>query len=124
MVAMAEVPAGFQWPAPWKPLPLPEGWLGLVRSAEAELQSEVCLGHLLYRVACRAVAFNADDVNEFLFTTDRPGAPIAFVHLTFKAENDPTWPYTVCYPGWEAFRVAWEVQDAEPHVAPDCGGIK
>jgi hypothetical protein len=25
---MAEIPDGFRWPTPWKPLPLPEGWLG------------------------------------------------------------------------------------------------
>ena len=119
---MAEVPDNFPWPAPWKPLPLPEGWLGLVRSAEAELQSEVCTGHPLYRVACRAVAFNADDVSEFLFATDNPAAPVAFVHLTFKAETDPQWPYTVCYSGWEAFRAAWEAPDAEPDAAADGGG--
>jgi hypothetical protein len=104
---MIDVPDDFLWPAAWKPLPLPDGWLGLVRSAEAELQSEVCPGHCLYRVACRAVAFNADDVNEFLFVTDNATAPLAFVHLTFRAESDPFWPYTVVYSGGEAFRAAW-----------------
>jgi hypothetical protein len=86
-VLMAEVPDGFRWPPPWKPLPLPEGWLGLARSVEAELQSEVCPSHLLYRVACRVVAFNTDDVNEFLFASNSPRAQVAFVHLTFKAET-------------------------------------
>src|SRR5262245_47306269 len=103
---MPKVPSDFSWPASWKPLPLPEGWLGSVGSAEAELQSEVCPGHLLYCVACKAVAFNADDLNEFLFITDNPAAPLAFVHLTFRSETDPEWPYTVGYSGWEAFRAA------------------
>jgi hypothetical protein len=52
-----------------------------------------------------------------LFATDNPAAPVAFVHLTFKAETDPRWPYTVGYAGWEAFRAAWEAPDA-PHDRP------
>jgi hypothetical protein len=106
---MVEVPDNFSWPEPWKPLPLPEGWLGLVRSAEVELQSEICPGHLLYGQACRVVAFNSDDVNEFLFVTGNSAAPLAFVHLTFRAESDPKWPYTVCYDGWESFSKAWQL---------------
>ena len=58
------VPDHFSWPAPWKLLPLPEGWLGLVRSAEAELRSEDCPGHPLYGQVCRVVAFNSADMNE------------------------------------------------------------
>src|SRR5688572_24765770 len=71
---MIEVPDDFLWPALWKPLPLPEGWLGLVRSAEAELQREVGPGHPLFGAACRDIAYNANDVNEFLFVTDSPAA--------------------------------------------------
>jgi hypothetical protein len=103
-----DVPNDFLWPEPWKPLPLPEGWIGLLRSAEVELQSEVCVGHPLYGVPRQVVAFNADDVNEFLFATNNPAAPVAFVHLTYKAEIDPRWPYTVGYSGWDASRDAWE----------------
>jgi hypothetical protein len=102
---MVDVPDDFCWPQPWKPLP--SGWLGRVGSIEAELQSEVCEGHPLYRVACRVVAWNAEDTNEFLFVTDNPAMPLAFVHLTWKAERDPTWPYTVGYPCWDGFRSAW-----------------
>jgi hypothetical protein len=104
------VPDGFDWPASWKPLPLPDGWLGLfgsAESAEIELAREVVPGHLLYGVTCRTIAFNAADPNEFLFVTGKPETPLAFVHLTWQAERDPIWPYTVGYPGWEAFRVAW-----------------
>ena len=108
---MIEVPDNFRWPRPWRPLPLPEGWLGQVASVEHELQSEVSLRHPLYRISCRAVAWNADDPNEFLFVTDQPEFPIAFVHLTWKTEQDSVWPYTVGYAGWEAFRTAWEAED-------------
>ena len=92
---MIEMPVGFQWPGLWRPFPLPSSWLGLVPSAENELQSETCAGHVLHRVVCRAVAYNAGDVNELLFVTDDPAVPLAFVHLTFRAEIDSIWPYTV-----------------------------
>jgi hypothetical protein len=105
------VPDGFLWPQRWKPYPLPDTWLGKVASAEAELQSEVCPGHPLYRVGCRAVAWNAADPNEFMFVTSNPALPLAFVHLTWKAEHDPGWPYTVGYAGWDEFRSAWLGED-------------
>lgn len=109
---MADLPDHFCWPWPWKPLPLPSGWLGRVESIEAELQSEVCEAHPLYRVHYRAVAWNADDVNEFLFITDHNEMPLAFVHLTWQAERDPTWPFTVGYLGWSEFRMEWEAEKA------------
>jgi hypothetical protein len=105
---MDSIPPNFNWPEPWKPLPFPDGLLGRVESVESELRSEVSQGHLLYRVDCKAVACNADDPNEFLFITARPNMPLAFVHLTWKAEREPNWPYTVGYPSWEAFQKAWE----------------
>lgn len=111
---MVEVPDDFDWPAGWRPLPLPDGWLGQAGSAEAELEREVSSGHPLFGMTCRAVGFHADDPNEFLFATDSPAAPLAFVHLTWKAERDPTWPYTISYPGWEAFRDAWRSSGTEP----------
>ena len=105
-------PDNFDWPYPWAPLPFPQGWLGKVESVEAELQSEVCPDHPLYREKCKVVARNAEDPNEFLFVTSNPEMPLAFVHLTWKAERDPTWPYTVGYSGWDTFRQAWLTEDA------------
>jgi hypothetical protein len=100
------------WPRPWKPLPFPSGWLGQVESLEAELRSELCSGHPLFQLSCRVIGWNAEDPNEFLFATDDPKIPIAFVHLTWKTEQDPNWPYTVGYPCWDAFRSAWATEDA------------
>ena len=114
---MVEVPDGFKWPAGWKPLPLPDGWVGLAGSAEAELAREVSSGHPLHGAICRAVGFNGDDPNEFLFATDRPAAPLAFVHLTWQAERDPGWPFAEVYAGWAAFRTAWAA-DAAPGTSP------
>src|SRR5207244_3795352 len=108
-----------KWPEPWRSLPLPPGWIGRVESVEGELQAEVGERHPLYRVRCRAVAWNEADTNEFLFATANPAMPLAFVHLTWKTERDSTWPYTVGYPGWSAFRAAWENEAAQPGVARD-----
>lgn len=108
---MAEDSDHSLWPRPWKPLPLPSGWLGKVESVEAELRSEVCSGHLLHQVSCRAIGWNSEDPNEFLFETDSPEIPLAFVHQTWQTERDPNWPYTIGYSGREAFRSAWETED-------------
>src|SRR5947209_2870379 len=102
---LAVVPDNFRWPQAWKPLPFPEGFLGRVRSLEAELQSEVSPGHPLHQVESKVVAWNGQDPNEFLFATAKPGMPLAFVHLTWQPEQEPTWPYTVGYPDWETFRL-------------------
>ena len=111
---MVDVPDDFCWPWPWTPLPFPSGFLGRVGSVEEELHSEVCEGHPLYHVPCRVIGWNPDDTNEFLFVTGNPAMPLAFVHLTWKAERDPSWPYTVGYPGWDAFRSAWLANAREP----------
>jgi len=107
---MIDIPEGFDWPPPWKPLPFPEGWLGRVgrvSSAEEELKREVGPGHVLLGRTCRAVAYNPKHCDEFLFVTDDPLNPLAFVHLTWQIERDPTWPYTITYAGWVAFWLAW-----------------
>ena len=76
-------------------------------SLTAELQREVCPGHPLHRVACRAVARNREDPNEFLFATENPRMPLAFVHLTWTKEEQPNFPWVEGYESWDAFRNAW-----------------
>jgi hypothetical protein len=70
---------------------------------EEELRREACPGHLLFGRECRAVAFNTEDPNEFVFLTSNPAMPLAWVHLTWQVETDPLWPYTVGYTTFEAF---------------------
>ena len=55
---------------------------------------------------CQAVAVNSHDPDEFLFITDLPDMQLASVHLTWKIEIDPTWPYTIGYRDWETFRMS------------------
>jgi hypothetical protein len=99
-----ELPDNFPWPGRWEPAPTPDG----LPRIEAELQREVCPGHLLYRVACRVVALNGAHGDEYLFATEHPAAPLAFVHLTYAVERDPRWPHAQAYADWHAFRQAFE----------------
>lgn len=113
-------PSGFEWPAAWEPIPDEDTCLGYPRlTAEAfgeeapadsladELQREVSPSHPLYRVACSAVARNRKDPNEFLFLTDHPRMPLAFVHLTWAKEVGYKFPWVEGYQSWEEFRTNW-----------------
>ena len=113
-------PAGFEWPFPWVPIRDENKALQLPRilaetfgddSPEPflvdELRREVCPGHLLHGRSWLALAQAKDDPNEFVFLTDCPDCPIAFVHLTWQVEMSPTFPYTVGYTSWEEFNRAW-----------------
>ena len=79
---------------------------------EAELEHEVCPGHPLYGIECRAVARNREHHDEFIFATARPDMPVAFVHLTWAVESNPAFPYVVGYPSWAAYRAAWAKLEA------------
>jgi hypothetical protein len=114
-------PPDFEWPKIWEPL---SQWrhnglefgrvhnhvLGIDKPAPdlaKELQREVCEGHPLYRKTCHPVARSKEDPNEFLFLTDDPHFPLAFVHLTWTIERRPDFPYTLRYESWDAFFLAW-----------------
>jgi hypothetical protein len=112
--------AGFDWPEPWGPIDDETRCLEFARimnevfgdyeaasTLSAELQRECCPAHPLHGRRCAPVAAARDDPNEFLFVTDHPEYPIAFVHLTWSVETDPMFPYTVGYRSWEAFGLAW-----------------
>lgn len=103
-------PENFRWPPSWLPIS-PQERGGTVASLEAELGREVGIGHPLCGVDCKAVARNEVDPDDVLFVTSNPQMPLAFVHLTWKAERDPAWPFTVGYAGWDEFRSAWLEED-------------
>ena len=87
---MLDLPDGFIFPAGWQPK-TPADVL------ERELRREVCKGHPLFGVECRAIAFGREEPDDVLFLTDNPFAPLAFVHLTWRIESDPAWPHAVLY---------------------------
>jgi hypothetical protein len=116
-------PEHFDWPANWQPFADQSRWrewasvmleLGEFKGDSkvpemlpAELQRECCPEHPLYGRTCVPVAAAVDDPNEFLFITNNPAVPIAFVHLTWSRESTAAFPYTVGYATWEEFHRAW-----------------
>jgi hypothetical protein len=110
---MTPLPPNFVWILPWAPLEevasLPPNILHDQTYSQwlaAELQREVCEGHGLFGASVEAVGFNKCDPNEFLFVTDQPKMPFAFVHLTWTAETNPTWPWMMGFASTAELR-AW-----------------
>ena len=113
-------PLKYDWPEPWEAICDESRCLEYPRimaevfgdhetapSLATELRRECCPGHLLHGRSCVPVAANRDDPNEFVYLTDHPDCPIAFVHLTWSVESSPIFPYAIGYAGWEAFDLAW-----------------
>lgn len=116
---LSDAHSDFRGPDPWRPLAesetareiiAPQPYVDDPRTFtfEAELQREVCPEHPLYQIECRAIARNCDHSDEFIFLTDDPKLPLAFVHLTWQVESSPLFPYTVRYSSWDEFRDAWK----------------
>ena len=80
--------SSIQWQVPW--MPLSEE---LARRAEAELQRELCAGHVLFRRAATAVGCR-QDCDDFLFCLGEAAPRFAVVHLTYQRESRPEWPET------------------------------
>ncbi|MES2644305.1 MAG: hypothetical protein V4850_32770 [Myxococcota bacterium] len=78
-------------------------WIAVSRgNLEEELRREVPPGHALHGVLVRAVG-RRDDADTVLFVTTREDAPLAVVHLTWRAEADPRWPAVDLLPSIEAW---------------------
>ena len=72
-------------------------------SPSEELERELCEGHCLYGVECRAIACNTRTMKDFLFVTDNMEKPFALVHLTFIVESITTCPHTTQFSCLEEF---------------------
>ena len=107
---MFEFPSEFEWRTPWIPIddptlieefgPIfadPDENAAPAPTLAEELHREMPKGHLLYGLKVKAVAFCVADHNEFLFVTNDPNKPIAWVHLTWSVESDRKWPFTCIY---------------------------
>ena len=107
---MFELPDNFEWLSPWSPIgdeSVALEWGEIQSELEsgqriadrlvAELQREMPAGHVLKNCQLAVVGKCDADPNEFLFTADSSTAALAMVHLTWRTEADPTWPYTDTY---------------------------
>ncbi len=114
---MFTLPPDFEWMPPWEPIEdesvvldgrqlmadLGAKMLGRVNpgtvanSLAAELRREMPAAHRLARCDLRAVGRCVEDADDILVTTDDASAPLAVVHMTWRIETDPAWPYTVIY---------------------------
>ena len=77
-------------------LVLPEGWSPVLSreeasSLESELRRELPEGHVLCGRRCSAFA-TSDERDDVVFELE--DGTFALVHLTWKQETDPTWPFT------------------------------
>ena len=128
---MFQLPGNFEWLPPWGPLHSEDDALQFgrfqaeIESGETiatrlvdELRREMPDGHQLASCRLRAIGQCHSDPNEFLFATDDPGRPLAVVHLTWREETDPTWPYTVCYLDTDDW-IAQMRREGAPNPPPD-----
>ena len=90
-MAIFELPPDFQWLAPWSPVS-PEDGPGIVE----ELRREISVGHVLAECEVMAIG-ESDNYDDYLFGTNCPSKPLALVHLTWKVESNPEWPFTAVY---------------------------
>lgn len=89
---------------------LPEHWNPLheadAERFEVELRRELPPSHVLVGVRLRAVArwHRRDDI---LFAAVDDAPRVYWVHLTWREETDPTWPWTIPYDSQADFVARW-----------------
>lgn len=76
------------------------------RAFERELQRELPEGHRLFGLPVRCVARRRDR-DDVLFELGDGTTTWAIVHLTWKSESDPDWPYVEVF---ESRRAALEAE--------------
>ena len=84
--------------------------------SEAELQRELCPGHVLFGCQARALGHRRD-CDDVLFGIVHPSARYAVVHLTFQRETRPEWPSTKLFATLEEFVQLRLLPDAEDYTA-------
>ena len=90
-------PTELEWPEPWEPI------VGeRAENCTRELFRELPHGHVLHGVRCIAVGCGRQP-DDILFQVQRSDAKFAFVHLTWSAETNPEWPFTVLFRSFEDF---------------------
>jgi hypothetical protein len=88
---------------------LPDGWYPVgkddARRFEAELASEVSSQHQLFGVSVECTA-RRKDRDDFLFSLVG-SASLAVVHLTWRPEKLPDFPWTTMFSSEGDFRTNW-----------------
>lgn len=99
------------WLPPWEAIE--QSGSGL----SAELAREVCSGHCLFGVTAIPVAWNSAPhrYDDFLFKVDLPDYKYALVHLTWKPETRPEFPFTSLFRDWEHFCTDSMIPDHNEH---------
>lgn len=88
---------------------LPPEWIELTaaeaRPLESELQRELAPEHQLYGRELRAVARR--DSDDVLFAAPDREGPVFWVHLTWRVEQLPDWPWVQTYRDHDDFVERW-----------------
>ena len=90
------------WPPPWS---------ATDAALDAELAREVGAGHPLAGRRAVAIARRADTDDVLFWLPDGPTL-LAMVHLTWRRETDPAWPYTALFDSVEEW-MAFEREDRD-----------
>ena len=95
------------WPEHWT-----EVWGTTAVVLERELTRELCPAHHLHNVEriIRAQRPGRDDV---LVCPRTASGPVYWVHLTWHAETDPTWPWTEAYSDVADFVERWPEEELD-----------
>jgi len=95
---------------------LPKGWRGVEAKEaavlEAEIARELSPAHALSGLRLSAIARNLGR-DDALFRNLASVSEVCCVHLTWRAESDPTWPHCVRYESLAAFVQRWAEDSAE-----------
>jgi hypothetical protein len=96
--------------------PLPESWFAVDAKMSdtlvAELHRELPSGHTLFGHRVRAIARSGpqDDV---LFESLEGNRDVFVVHLTWRPETDPTWPFTTRFDSINEFFRKWPREELD-----------
>ena len=96
-----------QWRKPWLAISTEQA-----SQAKAELQREMCAGHVLFGRTFTAIGFR-QDCDDVLFYLGESSPSFAVVHLTYQQETQPRWPKTALFDSLAVWVEQCMVPDAE-----------
>ena len=79
-------------------------------AAEAELARELSGSHVLANVPVTALACRQDQ-DDVLFQLNDGSGRVAVLHLTYRKESAPDWPFTTLFGSLEEFSAGAMAQD-------------